>query len=104
MLQPGFDVFHLRIQWSTRGGWQLLSPRRRKERIVAPPINPDLTRFVDRSDQEPNVDREQLHLKELDPDVTGNDNAFIENPSQHIGKIRDKGVVIAGDIRIKLLE
>src|ERR1700712_2656090 len=41
--------------------------------ILAPPVQTDLLRLVDRADEEADADGDELDLRQGDPDVAGND-------------------------------
>ena len=58
--------------------------RRRESRVIAPPVQPDLLRLVDRAHQEPDLDREQLDIRQVDFDVAGDDESLIEHPVENI--------------------
>ena len=67
----------------------------REARIISPPVQPDLLRLVDRADEQPHLNREQLHVRQIDLDVAGDDEAFV----QAHGRECRPGRVIASDLR-----
>src|SRR3954468_11572281 len=57
-----------------------------EERIVLPPVDSHLLRRVDGSDEEPKLDGEQLDVEQVDDDVTGDDDALVENAFEDVSK------------------
>jgi len=47
--------------------------------VVAPPVETNLFRLVDRADKQPDPNRQQLDFRERDFDVAGDDEALVEN-------------------------
>ncbi len=52
--------------------------------VVPPPVQADLLGLVDRAHDEADADREELDFGERDLDVTGHDQALVEDPIEHI--------------------
>jgi len=47
--------------------------------VVPPPVEADLFGLVDRTDQQPDSNRQQLDFRERYLDIAGDDEAFVEN-------------------------
>jgi hypothetical protein len=62
-------------------------------RVVSPPIQPDLLGLVDRADDQPDANGEQLDFGQRNFDVSGNDKALVEHAVQQIDKTT--GMVLA---------
>src|SRR4029079_6669563 len=60
----------------------------RETRFVTPPVEPDLLGLVDRADQEPDTDREQLDVRERDADVAGDDQTLVEHAVEQVDERR----------------
>src|SRR5438034_1852751 len=58
-------------------------PPRRKMMIKLPPVQADLFRLVDRTDQQADSDRQQLDFRERHADVAGHDQTLVENAIKH---------------------
>src|SRR4051812_13037550 len=58
--------------------------RRGQPRIVAPPVQTDLLRLVDGAYQQANLNGEQLDVRQVDLDVTGDDKPLVEHPVQNV--------------------
>src|SRR5688572_1224082 len=75
----------------------------RQPRIMAPPVQPDLLRFVDRAHEETHLDREQFDIREIDLDVTGDHQALVqhavENLDQPVTARRRNEIGQAGTLR-----
>src|SRR5205085_5595218 len=56
----------------------------REVMIVAPPIEADLLRLVDRADDQPDAAGEKLHLRQRDLDVARHHQAFVEDAIEHV--------------------
>ncbi len=52
---------------------------RNQRAVVAPPVESNLLSFIDRAHQQPDANGQQLDVGEGNPDVTGDDQTFIEN-------------------------
>jgi len=52
--------------------------------IVLPPVEPDLLSLVDRADDQPDPDREELDFGERDLDISGDGEPLVEHPVEHI--------------------
>src|SRR4051812_40334264 len=64
-----------------------LPPRGAVERGVRlPPVDPDLLRFVDRGDDQPQLDREQLDVEQVDLDVAGDHDPLVEDALEDVGE------------------
>ena len=57
---------------------------RRQMMIVLPPVEADLLRLVDRADQQPDPDRQQLDFGERHLDVAGHDEPFVQHPVENV--------------------
>ena len=64
-----------------------------QRRVALPPVDPHLARPVDGGDQQPQLDRQQLDVEQVDLDVAGDDDALVEHPLEDVGEVR---VVLAG--------
>jgi len=53
-------------------------------RVVPPPIQTDLLRFVDRANEEPDLNRQQLDVRQVDLDVAGDDEAFVQHAIEDV--------------------
>ena len=53
-------------------------------RIGLPPVEPDLLGFVDRADEETDLNREELDVGEVDLDVADDDKALVEHAIQNV--------------------
>ena len=52
--------------------------------IVPPPVEPDLLRLVERTDQQTDADRQQLDFRERHLDVTGDDEPLVEHAVEDV--------------------
>ena len=52
--------------------------------IVFPPIETDLLSFVDRTDEQPDPNGQQLDLGERYLDVAGDDEALVQDPVEDV--------------------
>jgi hypothetical protein len=57
--------------------------------IVFPPIESDLLGFVDRADDQPDPDREELDLGQGDLDVAGDGQPLVENAIEDVDEAAD---------------
>ena len=57
---------------------------RAEARIISPPVEPDLLGLVDRADEQPHLDGEELDVGEVDLDVAGHDEALVEHPIEDV--------------------
>ena len=55
--------------------------------VAFPPVDADLPRLVNRGDQQPNLDREQLDVEEVHADVTGDDDAVVEHALEDVREV-----------------
>src|SRR5205823_648026 len=65
----------------------LIGRRRRRpgqKGAVAPPVQADLLGLVDRADQQADLDRQELDVRQPDADVAGDDEALVQDPVQHV--------------------
>src|SRR5207248_11733122 len=59
----------------------------RREVVVGhPPVQTDLLRLVDGTDQEANANRQELDFRERKPDIAGHDEALVENPIEDLNE------------------
>src|SRR3954470_2644068 len=64
-----------------------LPPRGAVERGVGlPPVDPDLLRLVDRGDDQPQLDRQQLDVEQVDLDVAGDHDPLVEDAFEDVGE------------------
>src|SRR4051794_4179784 len=63
----------------------------RQRRVGLPPVDPHLAGPVDGGDEQPQLDRQQLDVEEVDLDVTRDDDALVEHALEDVGEAR--GVV-----------
>src|SRR5437879_1002912 len=75
--QPALERANLLFQLFVLGREHLFP--RREVMIEAPPVETDLLRFVDRTDQETNANRQQLDFGERNLDVPSDNEAFVEH-------------------------
>src|SRR5215813_13461507 len=52
--------------------------------IVAPPVQPDLLGFVDRTDEQSDTDGKELDLCQRDLDIAGHHEALVQDPVEHL--------------------
>ena len=52
--------------------------------IVSPPVETNLLRFVDRTHEQPDPNRQQLDFRERHLDVPGDDQPFVEDPIENL--------------------
>src|SRR5216684_5922411 len=60
-------------------------------RIVLPPVQRDLLCLIHRTNQQPNPNREQLHISERDANIPRNHQAFIQHPIQDVQQVGSSG-------------
>ena len=46
---------------------------------MPPPVQSDLLRFIDRANEEPHLNGEELHVRQVDLDVTGDHQSFVQH-------------------------
>lgn len=51
---------------------------------MTPPIHSNLLSLVDRAHKKPDLDREQLHVREIDLDVPDYDKPLVEYPVEYV--------------------
>jgi len=56
--------------------------------VVLPPVEAYLLRLVDGADEEADPDGQQLDFGERHPDVTGDDQALVEDPVEDLDESR----------------
>jgi len=52
--------------------------------VRSPPVHSDLLCLVDRTDKETHLNRKQLHVREVDLDVTDHDETFVEHAIENV--------------------
>src|SRR5205807_9730868 len=52
--------------------------------VVTPPVKADLLRLVDRANDQPDPDREQLDLRERHLDIAGDHKTFVEHAIENV--------------------
>src|SRR5580765_2438555 len=57
---------------------------RRQMVIVFPPVETDLLRLVDRADEQPDADRQELDFRQRHLDVAGHDEPLVEDPIENV--------------------
>ena len=57
---------------------------RRQMVIELPPVEADLLGLVDRADEQPDPDRQQLDFRQRHLDVAGDDEPLVEDPVEHV--------------------
>src|SRR3989442_2065552 len=88
-LQPA-DLIAQRLVF---GGERFIAYRQMT--VVLPPVEADLLGLVDRTDQQPDADGEQLHFGDGDFDVAGDDEAFVEDAIEHVDQAAAAAVTVA---------
>ena len=78
-------------------------PAGRQFSIVAPPIEPDLLGLVERTDEQPDPDREQLDFGERNLDVTRDHQALVQHPVEDVDKVVF-GYTVANDVTARDLQ
>src|SRR5918998_933614 len=58
-----------------------------QRRIGLPPVDAHLSRAVDRRDQQPQLDRQQLYVEQVDLDVARDHDALVEHPLEDVRKV-----------------
>ena len=58
----------------------------REARIVTPPVEADLFGFVDRAHEQSHLNRQQLDIREIDLDIAGDDQPFVEDAVEDVYK------------------
>ena len=66
----------------------LLSRLDAEGRVCLPPVDPHLLGALNRRDQEPDLDRDQLDVEQVDLDVAGDDDALVEHALEDVGEVR----------------
>src|SRR4030042_561581 len=56
--------------------------------VVHPPVHAHLLGLVDRTDDETDLDRQELDVDQVDPDIAGDHNPFVQDPFEKICQIR----------------
>src|SRR5262245_65501956 len=54
--------------------------------IELPPVEADLLGFVDRADEQPDADRQELDFRKRDLDVAGDDQPLVKDPIEDVDK------------------
>src|SRR5262245_22522386 len=80
--QLPFERPHLLLQFVVLSRQRLFS--RRQMVIVLPPVETDLLRLVDRTDQQADTNGQQLDFSERHLDVAGNHESFVQNPVEDV--------------------
>src|ERR687896_310392 len=60
---------------------------RLQRRVRLPPVDAHLASPVDRRDQQPQLDRQQLDVQQVDLDVARDDDALVEHPLEDVGEV-----------------
>jgi len=55
---------------------------------VLPPVDPDLAGLVDRRDEQPDLDRQQLDVEQIHADVARDHDPLVENAFEDVGQVR----------------
>ena len=63
--------------------------------IEPPPVEADLLGFIDRADQQPDANREQLDFGKRDLDVAGDDEALVQHAIQNFDEARGSRVPLS---------
>src|SRR3954464_11391161 len=58
-----------------------------ERRVALPPVDPHFAGAVDRSDQKPQFDRQQLDVEQVDLDVPGDHDALVEDALEDVGEV-----------------
>ena len=64
------------------------SPDGLQRRVALPPVDAHLARLVDGGDEQPQLDRQQLDVEQVDLDVARDDDALVEHPLEDVGEAR----------------
>ena len=78
-----FELPHLRLQLLGARRWPAL-PARRQVPVVPPPVEADLLGLVERADEQPDPDGEQLDFGQRHLDVAGDDQPLVEHAIEHV--------------------
>src|SRR2546423_12388439 len=82
-------IFLLLLSRCRGGGGRFLDGALRvcaQSRVSAPPVESDLLGFVDRANQETNLDGEQLDVGKIDLDVADDDETFVEDAVEDVNE------------------
>src|SRR5581483_8872610 len=58
--------------------------RAAQEAVASPPVQPDLRGLVDRADQQPDANRQQLDVRQRDADIAGDDETLVQHPIENV--------------------
>jgi len=79
-----FDSSKATFNIRRRGECTRARASRRQSRIVPPPVESDLFGFIDRTHKQSDLDREKLHVGQIDLDVAGDHEAFVQDPIENV--------------------
>src|SRR6187551_18840 len=81
LLQALFDTLETTLEVARKKRARLY---RCQPRVMAPPVQPNLLRLVDGADEQPHLNGEQLDVREVDLDVTGNHQPFVQHAIENL--------------------
>src|SRR5439155_3264718 len=59
-----------------------------QRRVRLPPVDPHLLRALDRCDEQAELDREELDVKQVDLDVSGDNDPLVQHALEDVGEVR----------------
>lgn len=81
-LERALDAFESLLELSRLK--RRVTGRSRQARIAPPPVQTDLLCFINRANEEPDLNRQQLHIREIDLYVARDDKAFVEDAVEDV--------------------
>lgn len=82
LFDPSKPSLHLRGSRQCRG--RDPTPDHRQPRIIAPPVQADLLGLVDRANEKPDLNGQQLHIRQVDLDIAGDDEALVQHAVEDV--------------------
>src|SRR4051794_32000665 len=76
-----------------------LTPLVAQRRVVLPPVDAHFLRAVNRGDQQPDLDRQQLDVEQVDLDVARDHDPLVEHSFQNVGQVGGRGAPAAVEVR-----
>src|SRR5690349_12491418 len=79
--EPAFNAFQAPLDVTRK---KRARRDRGQPRVVSPPVQSDLLGLVDRTHQQPHLNREQLDVGEIDLDVASNHQPFVQHAVENL--------------------
>src|SRR5690606_28777262 len=83
-IEPLLELLESHSQLPVLPGQSITFGRYGQRRVEFPPVEPDLLRLVDRTDEKANLNGQPLDIRQIDPDITGDDKPLIQDAVQEI--------------------